>query len=90
VWLERFAALYEADGEEWDRLHERLEEDWKSAYRAAFVELALRRGWKREHADDWAGEICGEAFLSASSDQPEPRDHAAADVVQCEMEVDDA
>jgi hypothetical protein len=33
---------------EWDAAHGRLEQEWLAAYTAAFVEIAISRGWRRD------------------------------------------
>ena len=53
TWEQRFGALAAFDGEEWDAAHERLEQEWLAAYTAAFVEIAVSRGWRREDATTW-------------------------------------
>ena len=53
TWEQRFGALIELDGEEWDAAHKRLEQEWLAAYTAAFVEIAVSRGWRRENAETW-------------------------------------
>lgn len=87
-WTARRAELESATGEDWDRLHEALERDWKAAYREAFVREALRRGWDRENALAWAGEVVDDAFLERRSDWP--RLMARDDVRACEMEAANA
>ena len=41
TWEQRFGALIEFDGDEWDAAHKRLEQEWLAAYTAAFVEIAV-------------------------------------------------
>jgi hypothetical protein len=53
TWEQRFGALIELDGDEWDAAHKRLEQEWLAAYTAAFVEIAVSRGWRRENAETW-------------------------------------
>jgi hypothetical protein len=36
-WEQRFGALIELDGDEWDAAHKRLEQEWLAAYTAAFA-----------------------------------------------------
>ena len=50
TWEQRFGALVALDGDEWDAAHERLEQEWLGAYTAAFVEIAVSRGWRRVDA----------------------------------------
>jgi len=50
TWEQRFGALIEFDGDEWDAAHTRLEQEWLAAYTAAFVEIAVSRGWRQEDA----------------------------------------
>lgn len=87
-WSARFAALRETDGEEWDCLDEKIETDWKREYRAAFVEIALSRGWERESAKVWVEEIVDDACASAWP--ATPRETAEADVRECEMDAANA
>jgi hypothetical protein len=47
TWEQRFGALVALYGDEWDAAHERLEQEWLGAYTAAFVEIAVSRGWRR-------------------------------------------
>ena len=47
TWEQRFGALIELGGDEWDAAHERLEQEWLGAYTAAFIEIAVSRGWRR-------------------------------------------
>jgi hypothetical protein len=53
AWEQRFGALIELDGDEWDAVHKRLEQEWLAAYTAAFVEIAVSRGWRLEDAATW-------------------------------------
>ena len=53
TWEQRFGALAGLDGDEWDVAYERLELEWRAAYTAAFVEIAVARGWRREDAGTW-------------------------------------
>jgi hypothetical protein len=46
-WEQRFGALIELAGDEWDAAPKRLEQEWLAAYTAAFVETAVSRGWRR-------------------------------------------
>jgi hypothetical protein len=50
TWEQRFGALIELDGDEWDAAHKRLEQEWLAAYTAAFCEIAVSRG-RRENAE---------------------------------------
>ena len=63
TWQQRFGALTGLDGEEWDVAYERLELEWRAAYTAAFVEIAVARGWRREDAGTWPIGIGDEAFI---------------------------
>ncbi len=65
TWEQRFAALIDLDGYEWDAAHKRLEQEWLAAYTAAFVEIAVSRGWRREDAETWPVGIGDEAFIEA-------------------------
>jgi hypothetical protein len=53
TWEQRFGALIELEGDEWDAAHKRLEQEWLAAYTAAFIEIAVSRGWRRENAETW-------------------------------------
>ena len=87
-WTARHSALAAADGEEWDRLHEAMEADWKAAYSTAFVEIAISRGWSRENAESWHEYILDEASLSVAGHDQCPRRVAEADVLACERECE--
>ncbi len=89
-WSARRTAVAAADDDDWDRLSEAFDADWKSAYSVAFVETAVSRGWSRENAESWPGEIAGEALLSAAGHDFCPRRTAEADVIACELERADA
>ena len=62
TWEQRFGALIELGGDEWDAAHERLEQEWLGAYTAAFVEIAVSRGWRRGDAEMWPVGIGDEAY----------------------------
>jgi hypothetical protein len=81
---QRFGALIELDGDEWDAAHKRLEQEWLGAYTAAFVEIAVSRGWRRENAETWPVGIGDEAFSEAYRYNWDPCRAAAEDVVACE------
>ena len=84
TWEQRFGALAGLGGDEWDVAYERLELEWRAAYTAAFVEIAVARGWRREDAGTWPLGIGDEAFIEAYLYDWDPRRAAAADVVACE------
>jgi hypothetical protein len=84
TWEQRFGALIELDGDEWDAAHKRLEQEWLAAYTAAFVEIAVSRGWRRENAETWPVGIGDEAFFEAYRYNWDPLRAAAEDVVACE------
>ena len=84
TWEQRFGALTGLDGDAWDVAYERLELEWRTAYTAAFVEIAVARGWRREDAGTWPVGIGDEAFIEAYLYDWDPRRAAAADVVACE------
>jgi hypothetical protein len=51
AWEQRFGALIELDGDEWDAAHKRLEQEWLAAYTAAFVadcRSTKNRKWLRK------------------------------------------
>ena len=81
AWEQRFGALIELDGDEWDAVHKRLEQEWLAAYTAAFVEIALSLGWRREDAQTWPVGIGGEAFIEAYRYNWDPWRAASEDVV---------
>lgn len=88
-WKARRAAVVNADGEDWDELHEAFEWDWKAAYAAAFVEIAVSRGWGLEDAESW--DIADEALMDGAPDHGyDPRRTAEADVIACEIECGNA
>ncbi len=89
-WSARRAAVAAADDDDWDRLSGAFDADWKSAYSVAFVENAVSRGWSRDNAESWPGEIACEALLSAAVHDFCPRRTAEADVIACELERADA
>ena len=83
TWEQRFGALIELDGDEWDAAHKRLEQEWLAAYTAAFVEIAVSRGWRREDAETWPVGIGDEAFIEDRYNW-DPWRAAAEDVGTCE------
>ena len=84
TWEQRFGALANFDGDEWDAAYERLEQEWRAAYTAAFVEIAVARGWRSADASTWPVGIGDEAFIDAYLYDWDPWRAAAADVVACE------
>jgi hypothetical protein len=84
TWEQRFGTLVALDGDEWDAAHERLEQEWLGAYTAAFVEIAVSRGWRRVDAETWPVGIGDEAFIEAYRYNWDPRRAAEFDVVACE------
>ena len=84
TWEQRFGALVALDGDEWDAAYERLEQDWLGAYTAAFVEIAISRGWRRVDAETSPVGIGDEAFIEAYRYNWDPRRAAKLDVVACE------
>jgi len=84
TWEQRFGALVHLDGDEWYAAHKRLEQDWLAAYMAAFVEIAVSRGWRREDAEEWRVGIGDEAFIEAYRYNWDPWRAASEDVVACE------
>jgi hypothetical protein len=89
TWEQRFGALAEFDGDEWDAAYERLEQEWRAAYTAAFVEIAVSRGWRREDAETWPVGIGDEAFIEAYLYDWDPWRAAAADVSLAKSPPDD-
>jgi hypothetical protein len=83
-WKARQAEVANADGDDWDRLSEKLTEDWQAEYRKAFVEIAIERGWEKENAESWPDQLEDEAVISASEHGYCPRKAAEADVIACE------
>ena len=83
-WTERFAALANLDGDEWEAGYDRLRQDWLAAYSGAFVDIAVARGWRRGDAITWPIGIGDEAFIVAYLHDWCPRRSAAADVIACE------
>jgi hypothetical protein len=84
TWEQRFGALIELGGDEWDAAHERLEQEWLGAYTAAFVEIAVSRGWRREDAETWPVGIGAEAFIDAYRYNWDRWRAVTEDVVTCE------
>jgi DNA invertase Pin-like site-specific DNA recombinase len=84
TWEQRFGALAELDGDGWNVAYERLETEWRAAYTAAFVEIAVSRGWRGQDAGTWPVGIGDEAFIEACRYDWDPWRAAAADVVGCE------
>ena len=74
TWEQRFGALIELDGDEWDAAHKRLEQEWLAAYTVAFVGIAVSRGWRREDAETWPVGIGDEAFIERHADSAPMRD----------------
>lgn len=87
AWSDRRAGLMAADGDEWDRLSEAFDADWKAAYVAEFVLFALSRGWTGGDAREWADEIKAEAMIHGEDD---PIQQARIDVPECELESTNA
>lgn len=86
-WTARHAAIVAAPDDEWDRLSEAFDADWKAAYSAAFVEAAMARGWSLSDAESWPEHIVDDALIDAASTFGWcPQRTAAADVLICEME----
>ena len=81
IWEQRFGALVALEGDEWDAAHERLEQEWLGVYTAAFVEIAVSRGWRREDAETWPIGTGDEAFIEAYRYNWDPRRAAELDVV---------
>lgn len=90
-WGNRWLALGELDGDDWDAQDERLEAEWKAEYRRSFVAHALTRpGWDRENAEDWAGGVVDDAFAACRGEPVSPAEAAELDVIECEKEAADA
>jgi hypothetical protein len=92
-WKARATAVAAADGDEWDRLSAAYDEDWKAAYRAAFIRSALARpGWTEELAKEWldAGDLPNEALPYHDGNDIDPADAALRDVIECEIEAANA
>lgn len=85
-WIARFTIASMKDGDEWDVAHEKLEADWLAEYAAAFVEIAVSRGWKLEDAETWPSQIGKEAYIHCDAYGYDPRHTAEADVIACEEE----
>jgi hypothetical protein len=83
-WEQRFSALIDLAGDEWDAAHDRLEQEWVAAYTAAFVQIAVSRGWRRDDAETWPVGIAEEAFIEAYHYNWDPWRAAEADVIDCE------
>ena len=84
TWEQRFGALVAFDSDEWDAAHERLEQEWLGAYTAAFIEIAVSRGWRRVDTETWPVGIGDEAFIEAYLYDWDRWRAAEADVVACE------
>lgn len=90
-WKARHEAVVAAEGDEWERLSEAFDRDWKGAYKAEFVRFAVSRHWDLEDASVWSEEIAGEALLSqAAQDDYRPETTAQRDVLECELEAANA
>lgn len=88
-WRSRNAAVVQADGDEWDSLNEAFSRDWKAAYSAAFVEIAVSRGWSCEDAETWPENIADDALIDGAPKHDWcPRLTAEADVVECERQAE--
>ena len=83
-WPERFAALADMDGDEWEGGYDRLRQEWLAAYSGAFVDIAVSRGWRRGDAIIWPIGIGDEAFIEAYLHDWCPRRSAASDVIASE------
>jgi len=84
IWEQRFTALAVLGGDTWNAAYERLEQEWRAAYTAAFLEIAVSRGWRHVDASIWPLGIGDEAFIDAYLYHWDPWQAAAADVVACE------
>jgi hypothetical protein len=83
-WTERFAALVDMDGDEWEAGYDRLRQEWLAEYHVAFVDTAVARGWRTGDAITWPIGIGDEAFIAAYLHDWCPRRSAAADVIASE------
>jgi hypothetical protein len=83
-WAARAAAHAEMDGDEWDAEEGRFREDWKAAYREAFIRIAVSRGWKREDAETWPEHLDDESYIEAYRLEWCPERVAETDVIACE------
>jgi hypothetical protein len=89
-WRARLAIVNACGGEEWESLNEAFEEDWKAAYSAAFVEVAMARGWSRENAATWPENIVEDALMDGAPEHEWcPVATAEADVLQIELDYQD-
>jgi hypothetical protein len=50
VWEQRFGALIELDGDEWDAAHKRLEQEWLAAYTGGRMPRRGRSGLATRHS----------------------------------------
>ena len=89
-WPARRAAIVAANDDEWDRLSDAYETDWKAAYTAEFVRFAVSRNWSRENAEVWSSEIADEALNEARGSDADPVNVAQSDVAECEWETANA
>ena len=89
-WRARLTEVVAADGDEWDRLNQAFETDWEAAYSAAFVDIAVARGWSRENAESWPEHIVDDAFIDAAPVHEWcPVATGEADVLQIELDYQD-
>ena len=89
-WKRRLAAVTAADGDEWERLSDAYDADWRAAYCVAFRRFAAERGWSQEDIESgWLDDLPFTA-LGAYERGSDPADAARQDVLECEREAANA
>lgn len=89
-WLARVAAVCAADGDEWERLSDAYDADWKAAYCEEFRRYAAERGWAEDDIESgWLDDMPSTAmgFYEVGSD---PAECARRDVVETERDCANA
>jgi len=90
VWQIRAEEVAAADGDEWDRLSEAYDQDWKAAYCAEFRRFAANRGWSQDDIDSgWLDHMPLEALIHYDYGS-DPAECARRDVLECEQEAANA
>jgi hypothetical protein len=89
-WGARLAAIASADGDEWDRLSDAFDADWKAAYCVEFRRFAAERGWSKDDIESgWLDNLPDEAMVCYEPGA-DPVECARRDVPQCEREAANA
>jgi hypothetical protein len=86
-WQARSSAVREAEGDEWDRLSDAYDLDWKAAYCAEFRRFAVERGWTQDNIESgWLDSMPDEALIAYGGRSGfSPQTAAQDDVKECEL-----